>query len=38
MAFTIGGGFMEYFQIAPVAGDEARFASPLGTGAELPAL
>ena len=38
MAFTIKGGFMEYTRVQPAAGDDALFASPLSTGAELPRL
>jgi hypothetical protein len=38
MAFAIKGGFMEYFEMAGVASDQALFGSPLSTGADIAAL
>lgn len=36
MAFTIGGGFIEYTCVAPTADDNAKFDTPLTTGVTLP--
>jgi len=36
MAFTIGGGFIEYTRVAPVPTDARRFAAPLRDGRQSP--
>jgi hypothetical protein len=38
MSFTIKGGFMEYFEMAPALSDQDLFGSPLSTGARVAAL
>lgn len=38
MAFTIKGGSMEYFEIAPSPEDQSKFDTALSTGARIPAL